>query len=114
MQMTSVRRKQFAGLNDKRYYLTDGVTLLPYGHFLLAEIREEKKQYKKIHEEIMRIKDNLMREEHKACSKCEIIRVLKSILSQPPTYYKIDPNKRPDCKNIFQSTTEYILSGMWQ
>ena len=43
MKMTSVNRKQFAGLNDKRYYLTDGVTSLPYGHFLLAEISEHKK-----------------------------------------------------------------------
>ena len=53
MQMKSVCRKQFASLNDKRYYLTDGVTSLTYGHFLFAEIREDKKQYKKIHEEIM-------------------------------------------------------------
>ena len=114
MQMTSVCRKQFASLNDKRYYLTDGVTSLTYGHFLFAEIREEKKQYKKIHEEIMQIKDKLMRDEHKACSKCETLRVLRSILSQSPTYYKIDSNKRPNCKNILQSTKEYILSGMWQ
>ena len=76
----------------------------PYGHFLLAEIREQKKQYKKIHKEIMQIEDNLMREEHKACSKCERTRVLRSILSQAPTYYKIDSNKRPNCKNISQST----------
>ena len=55
-----------------------------------------------------------MRDEHKACSKCERLRVLRSILSQSPTYYKIDSNKRPNCKNISQSTKEYILSGMWQ
>ena len=43
MQMTTVRRKQFAGLNDKRFYLSDGITSLPYDHFLLSEIRDEKK-----------------------------------------------------------------------
>ena len=47
MKLTEVYRTQFAGLNDKRYYLTDGVTSLPYGHFLLAEL-DEKKSYKKI------------------------------------------------------------------
>ena len=114
IHLTTVNRKQFAALNDKRYYLTDGVISLHYGHFLLAEIREEKKQYKKIDKEIMQIKDKLMREEHKACPKCERLRVLRSILSQSPTYYKIDSNKRPNCKNISQSTKEYILSGMWQ
>ena len=43
MQVTTVFRKQFAGLNDKRFYLTDGITSLPYGHFLLSEIRDERK-----------------------------------------------------------------------
>ena len=43
MQMKTVTRKQFAGLNDKRFYFTDGITSLPFGHFLLAEIREHKK-----------------------------------------------------------------------
>ena len=37
---------QFAALNDKRYYLPDGVTSLPYGHFLLTEL-DKKKEYKK-------------------------------------------------------------------
>ena len=61
MQLTAVRRKQFAGLNDKRFYLSNGITSLPYGHFLLSEIRDEKKQYKHIHRKIMQIKYNLLR-----------------------------------------------------
>ena len=47
MRLTEVYRTQFAGLNDKRYYLTDGVTSLPYGHFLLSEL-DNKKNYQKI------------------------------------------------------------------
>ena len=62
----------------------------------------------------MQIKDNLMRQEHRACSKCEGIRVLRSILAQPPTYYKLDSTKRAICKNISQLTRQYILSRMWQ
>ena len=65
MQMTTFRRKQFAGLNDKRFYLSDRITSLPYGHFLLSEIRDEKKQYKHIHRKIIQIKDNLLRQEHR-------------------------------------------------
>ena len=113
MQMTTVTKKQFACLNDKRFYFSDGITSLPYGHFLLAETRDEKKQYKQIHKDIMHIKDNLIRQEYRACTKCERIRTLRSILAQSPTYYKVDSVKRPSVKNIFQSTRDYILSGMW-
>ena len=38
MRLMESYRMQFAGLNDKRYYLTDGATSLPYGHFLLADL----------------------------------------------------------------------------
>ena len=113
MKLVFVNRKQFAGLNDKRYYLTDGVTSLPYCHFLLSELRDKKKQYKEIHQVIINIKDDLIREESKISAKCERLQVLKSILSQPPTNYKIDSIKRPNCVNIIKSTKEYILSGMW-
>ena len=90
MQMTTVTKKQFACLNDKIFYFSDGITSLPYGHFLLAETRDEKKQYKQIHKDIMRIKDNSMRQEYRACTKCERIRTLRSILAQSPRYYKVD------------------------
>ena len=113
MQMTTVTKKQFACLNDKRFYFSDGITSLPYGHFLLAETRDEKKQYKQIHKDIMCIEVNLMRQEYRACTKCERMRTLIST-SQSPTYYKVDSAKRPSVKNIFQSTRDYILSGMWQ
>ena len=33
MRMTNVNRNQFGTLNCKRYYLTDGVCSLPFGHF---------------------------------------------------------------------------------
>ena len=61
-----LNKMQFAGLNDKRCYLTDGSTSLPYGHFLLAELNEKKKKYKKIQNVLFKIKDDLIREECKA------------------------------------------------
>ena len=36
-------KKQFAGLNDKRFYFHDGIVLQSFGHFLLEETRKEKK-----------------------------------------------------------------------
>ena len=61
--MKTVTRKQFAGLDDKRF---------------------------QIHKDILNIKDYLIGEEHKASSKCERVRILRSILAQSPTYYKTD------------------------
>ena len=113
MKFKEELKDQFAGLNDKRYYLPDGVTSLPYGHFLLAEI-DNKKDNKKIRIVLFKIKDDLIREESNTIKKCERIRVLRSILNQIPTYYKLDSLKRPAIKQLASTTKEYILSGTWQ
>ena len=51
IQMVSVNKTQFAGLNnkrfyfhgskDKQFYFHDGIVLLPFGHFLLNKVREQ-------------------------------------------------------------------------
>ena len=41
MQMKSVKKIQFAGLNDKCFYFHDEIVSLPFGHFLLNKVREE-------------------------------------------------------------------------
>ena len=43
MQMNSVRRTQFAGLNDKRYHFHDGIVSLPFGHFYYINVEKKKK-----------------------------------------------------------------------
>ena len=45
MKIKSVRKTQFAGLNDKRYYLHDGIVSLPFGYFLLETVKKEKEKY---------------------------------------------------------------------
>ena len=114
MKLTAINRTQFAGLNDKRYYLTDGSTSLPYGYFLLPELNEKKKKYKKIQNILFKIKDDLIRGGCKAIKKCERIRVLRSILNQAGTYYRLHSTKRPDIPNLSINTKDYILSGIWQ
>ena len=46
MQVVSVNKAQFAGLNDKRFYFHNGIVSLPFGHFLLNKVREQKEKYK--------------------------------------------------------------------
>ena len=104
MQMVSIKKVQFAGLNDKRYYFSDGITPLPYGHFLLSGLRDKKREFKEIHKKIDKIKTDLLREEYKACTKCKRIRILRSISAQSPTYYKLECNKRPKKSDVLQTT----------
>ena len=49
MTMTSVNKVQFACLNNKRYYFSDGIVSLPFGHPSLNEVRDYKKSLPKIH-----------------------------------------------------------------
>ena len=62
----------------------------------------------------MEIKDELIREEFRAGAKCERISLVRCLLAQPPTYYKLDSTKRAAIKNIFGNTREYILGGDWR
>lgn len=47
MKMVSIKKSQFTGLSDKKYYFSDGITSLPYGHLLLEPISEKKKNLRK-------------------------------------------------------------------
>ena len=48
MQMKSVIKVQFGQLNDKRFYFSNGLISLPFGHPYLEELRKEKHKYRAI------------------------------------------------------------------
>ena len=64
MQMTSVNKIQFAGLNDKRFYFYDGIVSLPFGHYLLEDSRKLEEKFK----------SSIITETSK--QKCDFLRVL--------------------------------------
>ena len=45
MQMKPVSEVQFEQLNDKRFYFSNGLVSLSYGHPYLEELRKEKHKY---------------------------------------------------------------------
>ena len=66
MKMTSILKSRFSSLNVKRYYFSDGIASLPFGHPLLENTRKIKKEFKEqIHKHVHTIKDELLREKHK-------------------------------------------------
>ena len=67
MKMTGANKVQFPSLNNKRWYFSDGIVSLPYGHALLSKIRQIKKAYPIIHK--VQEKNNLLKLENEAVAK---------------------------------------------
>ena len=112
MCMTSVKKVQFASLNDKRYYFSDGIVSLPFGHPLLSEVRDYKKSLPKIHTVIEKEKEKILQLENKAINNNERLRILRSIFSQPITYYNLKNNNRCYAKKFDYTTTrDYLLNS---
>ena len=115
MIMTSSNKVRFAQLNDKRYYFSDGIVSLPFGHPSLNETREYKKSLQKIHKIIEKEKNKLLNDENKVLNANERLRILRSIYSQPIQYYNLKANKKfnPITKDTYISTKQYILNSHW-
>ena len=112
MTITSINKVKFDSINDKRYYGSDGIVSLPFGHHLLNEIREYKKTLPKIPTAIRKKKDKILKLESDAFSKNERLRVLRSIYSQPITYCKLNEKNTLKIKSVEQTTTrDYILNS---
>ena len=52
MQTKSVSKVEFGQLNDKKFYFSNGLISLPYGHPYLEDLRKEKHKYRAIHKVI--------------------------------------------------------------
>ena len=62
MVKTSVTKTKFSQLNDKRFYLPNGILSLPYGHASLEELEKFKnEQGQKIGKHFWQEKDNLLK-----------------------------------------------------
>ena len=113
MIMTSVNKVKFTSLSDKRYYGSDGIVLLPFGHPLLNEVREYKKSLPKIHTVIEQETDKILfLDILKLFAKNKRLRLLRSIFAQPLTYYRLNETVPLKVRKIDQtSTKDYILNS---
>ena len=60
-QMKSIRKVQFGQLNDKRFYFSNGILSLPYGHPVLEKVKKQKDKYRDIHKIIQTKKDQFLK-----------------------------------------------------
>ena len=115
MIMTSSNKVKFAQINDKRYYFSDGIVSLPFGHPLLENVRKYKKSFKDIKLVIEEEKEQLLKDENDAVNLNERLRILRTIYTQPFRYYTLKTN-RPFIstqRNIITPTKKYILNSHW-
>ena len=113
MQMCTVKKIQFGQLNDKRFYFSNGIVSLPYGHFILDKIRKIKHKYRKIHTVIHEKKWEFLKYEADALNKNERLRFLCQIYIATPKLYLLNSDTESEHKTE-SSTKEYIKSGLWQ
>ena len=84
--MTSVNKVQFASMNNKRYYLLNGIVSLPYRHPLLSKIPQIKKFYPKIHSVIEQEKSNMLKLKQLRQSRCKTRKAKNFKINQHPAY----------------------------
>ena len=110
MIMTSANKVKFASLNNKRYYGSDGIVSLPFGHPLLNEVREYKKSLPKIHTVIEQETDKILfLDILKLFAKNKRLRLLRSIFAQPLTYYRLNETVPLKVRKIDQTSTKYYI-----
>ena len=116
MIMTSSNKVKFTRLNDKRYYFSDGIVSLPFGHPSLDEIRNYKKSIlNEIHRVIEEEKNKLLNDENIVVNSNERLRILRSIYAQSINYYTLKTNRHfiSVKNNNFITTKQYILNSHW-
>ena len=82
--MKSAIKVQFGQLNDKRFYFSNSLIFLLFGHPYLEELSKEKYKYRVIHKIIQEKKYDFLKEESKVLEKHPRLNVLKQIFSQSP------------------------------
>ena len=115
MKMKTINKVKFARLNDKRYYFSDGIVSLPFGHILLEKTRQYKKQLTKIHEQIENEKNAILKLENEAVMQNERLRILRCIFSQPLVYFDLQSHELTEVERAFKyaTTRDYILNSHW-
>ena len=63
--MKFVSKVQFGRLNNKRFYFSNGIISLPYGHPSSENLRKEKQKNRMIHKKIQEKKYEFLKEKSK-------------------------------------------------
>ena len=113
MQMKSISKIQFGQLNNKRFYFSNGIMSLPYGHPYLEKLRKEKHKYRDIHKVMQNKKDKFLKEESKVIEKILRLDIFKQIFGQIPILYELNSDTK-FISSGWKTTKEFIKNGSWK
>ena len=113
MQMKSISKVQFGQLNDKRFYFSNGVTSLPYGHPSLEKVRKQKNKYRSIQKVTETKKDDFLKEEIKVIENNPRLDILNQIFNQVPLIYELK-SETNFFKSGFNTTKDFIKNSCWK
>ena len=113
MQMKSISKVQFGQLNDKRFYFSNGITSLLYGHPSLEKVRQQKNKYRHIHKVIQTKKNEFLKEETKVIENNQRLDILSQIFNQVLLIYKLKSETNFFTAG-FNTTTDFIKNGCWK
>ena len=115
MTTSRITKPKFLQLNDKRFYFPNAVISLPFGHQILDEVDQYKKnQGQRIEKYFLKEKDNLLELEKNALKKCPRLDFLDNILLQS---FKVVNNNNIN-KYLYnkkeQCVLDFILDAGWR
>ena len=119
MTTHKITKTKFSQLNDKRFYFPNAIVSLPFGHAVLKEIDDFKKNKgQRVEKYFWKEKEKLLKFENAALKKCERLNFLNNILLQVPkivslTVTKFDRNTK-FLYNRNLSVLDFILSAGWK
>ena len=115
MTTSRITKPKFLQLNDKRFYFPNAVISLPFGHQILDEVDQYKKnQGQRTEKYFLKEKDNLLELEKNALKKCPRLDFLDNILLQS---FKVVNNNNIN-KYLYnkkeQCVLDFILDAGWR
>ena len=113
MQMKTVSKVKFGQLNDKRFYFSNDISSLPYGHPSLEKARKQKNKYLNIHKAIQTKKDEFLKEENKVIQNNPRLDILNQVFNQVLLIYELKCESN-FFKSGFNTTKDFIKNGRWE
>ena len=115
MSTYRITKSKFSQLNDKRFYFPNAVISLPFGHQVLNEIDEYKKnQGQRIKKYFFKEKQHLLKLEQVALKKCPRLDYLDNILLQSFKVVNHNNINRYLYNDHEESVLDFILKAGWK
>ena len=112
--MVTIEKSEFGQLSDKRYLTCDVISSLPYGHQDLNAITEFKDSLNLTLQDLIKYHENhLLRFEQGIIQGNARMRIINTILTQQPVFYKKVSTERSQFQ-IENSTRDFLLKSLWR